>query len=154
MDRCLAAAGNPYTQLEWSEVRRKPSHCIPVGELGRQPSPDVARCHRPQVTRVFAEGDHVASEQYRSDLGGALASQEQVHKIGQGLNKRQHRLTTTNQVQHLPRSEAIGAACGANREALSHSLPDYRHTSCIHSLIGRFYANEYSCTMTSQLSCW
>src|SRR6218665_3216207 len=40
------------------------------------------------------------------------------------------------------------------REALSHSLPDYRHTSCIHSLIGRFYTNEYSCSMTSLLSYW
>src|SRR6218665_521470 len=38
--------------------------------------------------------------------------------------------------------------------ALSHSLPDYRHTNCIHSLIGRFYTNEYSCTLTSLLSCW
>src|SRR6218665_2526898 len=41
----------------------------------------------------------------------------------------------------------------SDRDALSHSLPDYRHTSCIHSLIGRVYTNEYSCTMTSLLSC-
>src|SRR6218665_2831673 len=39
-------------------------------------------------------------------------------------------------------------------DALSHSLPDYRHTSCIHSLIGRFYTNNYSCAMTSLLSFW
>src|SRR6218665_1838651 len=70
VDRHLAAAGHPYTQLEWSEVRRKPSHCILVGALGRQPSPDVAHCYRPQAPRVFVEGNHVASEQYLSDLGG------------------------------------------------------------------------------------
>src|SRR6218665_1645821 len=47
-----------------------------------------------------------------------------------------------------------GKYLGGRPEALSHSLPDYRHTNCIHNLIGRFYANEYSCTMTSLLSCW
>src|SRR6218665_1154330 len=44
------------------------------------------------------------------------------------------------------------STCEASRpDALSHSLPDYRHKRCIHSLIGRFYTNEYSCTMTSLL---
>src|SRR6218665_885069 len=31
-----------------------------------------------------------------------------------------------------------------DRVALSHSLPDYRHTNCMRSLIGRFHINEYS----------
>ena len=35
------------------------------------------------------------------------------------------------------------------RGALSHSLPDQRHTSCMPSLIGQFHINEYACTLAA-----
>ena len=93
MDRRLSPARGRDADLEWSKERPEPSRCIPIGALGRQPSPYMSDNDGSETPRFLREGDEGASKDLVANLVWTFPSQHQIDEVRHSLEQGSRRLS-------------------------------------------------------------